>query len=85
VERVRFRQFVILVSTAVCLFYLTYRVLFTFNTSTPYAVFASIFLYTGEFFGVMSVLLFFLQVWDSREPPEQPILEGRTVDVFVPT
>lgn len=29
--------------------------------------------------------LFFLQVWDAREPPQQPVLEGRTVDVFVPT
>jgi tetratricopeptide (TPR) repeat protein/cellulose synthase/poly-beta-1,6-N-acetylglucosamine synthase-like glycosyltransferase len=84
-ERLRSRQIVIAVSTLVCLFYLGYRALFTLNLTTPYAVFASVFLYAGEFFGVMSVLLFFLQVWDTREPPQQPILEGRTVDVFVPT
>src|SRR5262249_46926107 len=84
-DRLKFRQLVILFSTAVCLFYLTYRGLFTLNLSTPYAVFCSLFLYIGECFGVFSVLLFFLQVWDTREPPPLPVLEGRTVDVFVPT
>jgi cellulose synthase/poly-beta-1,6-N-acetylglucosamine synthase-like glycosyltransferase/predicted Zn-dependent protease len=81
----QFRQVVILFSTAVCLFYLVYRALFTLNCSTPYAVFASVFLYVGEVYGVLCVLTFFLQIWDTYEPPEQPVLEGRTVDVFVPT
>src|SRR5438445_4347661 len=82
---IQFRQVVILFSTAVCLFYLTYRGLFTLNCSTPYAIFASLFLYIGEIYGVICVLTFFLQIWDTREPPQQPVLEGRTVDVFVPT
>jgi cellulose synthase/poly-beta-1,6-N-acetylglucosamine synthase-like glycosyltransferase/tetratricopeptide (TPR) repeat protein len=74
----------ILVSFSVCIFYLVYR-LFTLNLTTPYAVAVSVFLYLGEFYGVFVLTLFFLQVWDSREPPQEPILEGRTVDVFVPT
>jgi cellulose synthase/poly-beta-1,6-N-acetylglucosamine synthase-like glycosyltransferase/tetratricopeptide (TPR) repeat protein len=79
------RQLVILAAAAVCLFYLTYRLLFTLNLTTPYACFVSVFLYCGEFYGVFVLGLFFLQVWDSREPPQQPVLGGRTVDVFVPT
>src|SRR5208282_5979154 len=80
----RYRQLIILVSFSVCLFYLIYR-LFTLNLTTPYAVVVSVFLFLGESYGVFVLALFFLQVWDSREPPQQPVLEGRTVDVFVPT
>src|SRR5258707_7679932 len=68
-----------------CVFYLLSRGLFTLNLSSPYAVFASVFLYAAEVYGVCVVLLFFLQVWDTTEPPQQPVLEGRTVEVFVPT
>jgi cellulose synthase/poly-beta-1,6-N-acetylglucosamine synthase-like glycosyltransferase/tetratricopeptide (TPR) repeat protein len=80
-----FRKFLILLASAVCVFYLAYRAFFTFNLSTPYAVFASVFLYVGEFFGIVNLLLYFLQVWEVDEPPPQPVLEGRTVDVLVPT
>jgi tetratricopeptide (TPR) repeat protein/cellulose synthase/poly-beta-1,6-N-acetylglucosamine synthase-like glycosyltransferase len=78
------RQLVILLAFGVCLFYLGYR-LFTLNLTTPYAIVVSVFLYLGEFYGVFVLSLFFLQVWDSREPPLQPILPDRTIDVFVPT
>jgi cellulose synthase/poly-beta-1,6-N-acetylglucosamine synthase-like glycosyltransferase/predicted Zn-dependent protease len=83
--RPTFRKPVILVSSAVALFYLFYRVVWTLNLTSPYAVFASLFLYVGEFYGVVTMLLFFLQVWDTTEPPQQPVLPDRTVDVFVPT
>jgi cellulose synthase/poly-beta-1,6-N-acetylglucosamine synthase-like glycosyltransferase/tetratricopeptide (TPR) repeat protein len=79
------RKPVILVSSAVALFYLVYRAVWTLNLTSGYAVFASLFLYIGELYGVITMLLYFLQVWDTTEPPEQPVLEGRTVDVFVPT
>ncbi len=79
------RQIVILLSAAIAICYLTYRLLFTLNLTTPYAAFASVFLFAAEIFGVVGMLLFFFQVWDTYEPPQQPILEGRTVDVFVPT
>jgi cellulose synthase/poly-beta-1,6-N-acetylglucosamine synthase-like glycosyltransferase/predicted Zn-dependent protease len=81
----RTRQTVIIVSLAICLFYLAYRLFFTLNLTTPYAVFSSLFLYVGEFYGVLVLCLFFLQVWDTQEPPQQTVLGGRTVDVFVPT
>src|SRR5262249_8331186 len=65
--------------------YLTYRVLFTLNLSSPYAVFASLILYTAEVYGVLVVLLYFVQIWDVRQPPQRPVLPDRTVEVFVPT
>jgi len=80
-----FRKFMILSASVICVFYLAYRAIYTFNLSTPYAVFASVFLYVGEFFGIMNLLLYFLQVWEVNEPPVEPVLEGRTVDVLVPT
>ena len=80
-----FRKFMIVFASIICVFYLAYRARFTFNLSTPYAVFASVFLYVGEFFGIVNLLLYFLQVWEVLEPPAQPVLEGRTVDVLVPT
>jgi tetratricopeptide (TPR) repeat protein/cellulose synthase/poly-beta-1,6-N-acetylglucosamine synthase-like glycosyltransferase len=79
------RQHIILVSSAVALFYLFYRAVWTLNLTSPYAMFASVFLYVGEFYGVVTMLLFFLQVWDTTEPPEAPVLKARSVDVFVPT
>jgi tetratricopeptide (TPR) repeat protein/cellulose synthase/poly-beta-1,6-N-acetylglucosamine synthase-like glycosyltransferase len=81
----RYRKPVILVSSAVALYYLVYRVIWTLNLTSPYAICASVTLYIAEVYGVMNMLLFFFQVWDTSEPPQQPVLEGRTVDVFVPT
>jgi cellulose synthase (UDP-forming) len=71
--------------SAVALFYIFYRAIWTLNLTSPYAVFASLFLYVGELYGVLSMVLYFLQVWDTTEPPEKPPLPDRTVDVFVPT
>ncbi|HVS37471.1 MAG TPA: tetratricopeptide repeat protein [Gemmataceae bacterium] len=80
------RKTVILVCSAVAVVYLVYRAVFTLNLTSPYAVFASLFLFIGELYGVMNMLLYFHSVWDTYEPPQQPLLEGvRTVDVFVPT
>jgi len=80
-----FRKFMILLASIICVFYLAYRLVWTLNVSTNYAIFASIFLYVGEFFGIMNLLIYFLQVWDVDEPPAEPVLEGRTVDVLIPT
>lgn len=79
------RKFLIVVASLVCVAYLAYRALYTFNLSSNYAIFASVFLYVGELFGIINLLLYFLQVWEVSEPPAQPVLEGRTVDVLVPT
>jgi cellulose synthase/poly-beta-1,6-N-acetylglucosamine synthase-like glycosyltransferase/tetratricopeptide (TPR) repeat protein len=75
----------IVMAAVICVFYLAYRAIFTLNLSTNYAIFASVFLYVGECFGIMNLLLYFLQVWEIDEPPAEPVLEGRTVDVLVPT
>jgi cellulose synthase/poly-beta-1,6-N-acetylglucosamine synthase-like glycosyltransferase/Flp pilus assembly protein TadD len=78
------RKFLILLSILVCLFYLTFR-LFYFNNTGPYALAVSILLYVAEAWGIFNLFLFFLQVWEVKESASQPVLEGRTVDVFVPT
>jgi cellulose synthase/poly-beta-1,6-N-acetylglucosamine synthase-like glycosyltransferase len=81
----RFRKPVIAFSSVIAASYLIYRAFWTLNLTSPYAAFVSLFLYVGELYGVMNMLLYFLQVWDTFEPPEQPVLPNRTVDVFVPT
>jgi cellulose synthase/poly-beta-1,6-N-acetylglucosamine synthase-like glycosyltransferase/tetratricopeptide (TPR) repeat protein len=72
-------------ASIVSLAYLAYRVGFTLNLEGPYAVFASVLLLLGEVYGIASMLLYFLQIWEVSELPQQPVLPGRTVDVFVPT
>jgi tetratricopeptide (TPR) repeat protein len=81
----RSRQASIVLALVVCVVYLTYRAFFTFNLTTPYAIAASATLYAAELFMGVLMLLFLLQVLRPEEPPEEPVLAGRTVDVFVPT
>lgn len=69
----------------VTLVYLTYRGLYTLNHESLYASIASWTLYAAEIWGGLSLALFFLQVWDTQEPQQQPPLEDAKVDVFVPT
>jgi GT2 family glycosyltransferase len=69
----------------VCIAYLVYRGLFTLNWTTPYSAGASLLLYFGEAAGIVTALLFLLQVWNPHEPPPEPALAGRTVDVLVTT
>ena len=79
------RQVVLYFTIVACVVYLVYRVCFTLNLTTPYAVGVSLALYVAELFMGVLMLLFLLQVWRLDEPPEQPILPDRTVDVLVPT
>jgi cellulose synthase (UDP-forming) len=79
------RKLLILVIMAVSLTYLVYRGAFTLNLTTTYATIASLLLLIAEAYGVFCVFLYCVQVWDPSEPPQMPVLEGRTVDVFVPT
>ena len=79
------RKFLILLAFVVCVFYLAFRAIYTFNDTGPYAWTVSILLYVAECFGIFNLFLFFLQVWEVEEPPVQPVLEGRSVDIFVPT
>ena len=74
---------------ALCTFttvgYLIYRGLYTLNLDSAYAATASYVLYVAELWGGISLLLFFLQVWDPIDLPEEPPLEDVTIDVFVPS
>ncbi|MDP6954357.1 MAG: glycosyltransferase [Planctomycetota bacterium] len=81
----RFRKPVMVAALGICLAYLIYRGGWTLNLTSPYAIFASLLLYLAEIYGSFSLLLFFLQVWDTSEPEELPPLKGRTVDILVPT
>lgn len=83
--RLTLRQAAMLAVSLISIVYLVYRGLYTLNLTTPYAVFASTFLYVGELYGIINMLLYFMQVWEVYEPPQKPILQGRTVDIFVPT
>lgn len=65
--------------------YLVYRGMYTLNLDGWYASTASWLLYVAEIWGGTSLLLFFMQVWDTSEIKEQTPLEDVTVDVFVPT
>jgi cellulose synthase/poly-beta-1,6-N-acetylglucosamine synthase-like glycosyltransferase len=79
------RQVLMVLALAVSFLYLWYRGQYTLNLETNYAIFASLLLYSAEMWGFISMCLYFFQVWDLSEPAEQPIIEGRTIDVFVPT
>jgi cellulose synthase/poly-beta-1,6-N-acetylglucosamine synthase-like glycosyltransferase len=79
------RKLLIVLASVICVSYLAYRAIYTLNLSGIYAPIASIALYVAELYGIFNLFLFFLQVWEVDEPPVQPVLEGRTVDVFVPT
>jgi cellulose synthase/poly-beta-1,6-N-acetylglucosamine synthase-like glycosyltransferase/tetratricopeptide (TPR) repeat protein len=79
------RQALVLFTVFACVVYLTYRVGFTLNLTTPYAIAASVALYVAELYTGVLLLLFLLQVWRPHEPPELPVLPDRSLDVFVPT
>jgi len=74
-----------LLGTLLAIVYLTVRIAFTLNLTSPYAIFASILLLVGESFGILTMGLYFLQVWDVSEPPRQSVLPDRTVDVLIAT
>lgn len=66
---------------AVGVWYLAYRVT-TFNAQAP--IFSGLVL-GAELFGFMCAALHFFMVWRLTERKPVPVLEGRTVDVFIPT
>lgn len=77
------RRVACLLASAVGVYYVTWRLLFSLNTS---ALWFAIALWGAEAFGLVSSLLFFYTVWDtrSRRPAPAP-REGLRVDIFIPT
>lgn len=75
----------IISAVLVTMVYLIYRGLFTLNLDGIYASFASVSLYLAEIYGCFLMFLYFFQIWELVEPEPVPPLEGRTIDVFIPT
>lgn len=65
--------------------YLVYRGGWTLNLTSPYAIFASLLLYLSECYAIAMFYLYVVQVWSPVEPPPLPVLEGRSIDVLIPT
>ncbi len=76
------RRTVAIVAMAVTAYYLYWRYTETFN---PKALFFSWSLFAAECFGFLSTVLFYFTVWKPRNRTAPPHLEGRSVDVFIPT
>jgi cellulose synthase (UDP-forming) len=77
------RRAACLVAAGVGGYYIVWRLLFTLNT---HALWFAIPLWIAEAFGLVSTLLFFYTVWDTRSRrPAPPPREGLKVDIFIPT
>lgn len=79
------RQLMIVLAVLSATTYLTYRLLYSINFESTYAITASVMLLGAEFWGVFLMFLYFMQVWRQIEPEPVPPLENRSVDVFLPT
>ena len=76
------RRIVAVVAVAVTIYYLFWRVTETFN---PNALVFSWALWIAELFGFLTTILFYFSVWRPLRRTPPPPLEGRTVDVLIPT
>ncbi len=76
------RRILACVAIAVTIYYLYWRVTETFN---PHALLFSWALWIAELFGFITTALFYFTVWRPLKRTAPPPLEGRTVDVFIPT
>jgi cellulose synthase (UDP-forming) len=76
------RRIIAVVAIAVTIYYLFWRVTETFN---PNALVFSWALWIAELFGFITTILFYFSVWRPKRRTAPPPLEGRTVDVLIPT
>ncbi len=76
------RRILACVAIAVTTYYLFWRVTENFN---PNALLFSWALWIAELFGFITTALFYFTVWRPLKRTAPPPLEGRTVDVFIPT
>jgi len=79
------RRAAMLLASAMTIWYLAYRGLYTLNLSGPYAAAASVTLFLAELYGGFLMFLFYFQIWDVWNPEPVPVIPGRTVDVMIPT
>ncbi|EAQ80016.1 tetratricopeptide repeat-containing glycosyltransferase [Blastopirellula marina] len=80
-----FHHFVIVLAAIMSTVYISYRLFYTLNFESYYAIAASVTLLGAETWGVILLFLYFMQVWDSIVLDPVPPLAERTVDVFLPT
>lgn len=78
----RFRQTVMVLTLAVYLYYLVYRLLYTINHD---ALTFSVVFYYAELHGFISLALYFFQLWRPIHRTPSPAPPGLAVDVFIPT
>ena len=78
----KLRRIIAVIAMIVTVQYLYWRVTATFNHS---ALFLSWTLYIAECFGTLTTFLFYFAVWKPRARIAPPPLEGRTIDVLIPT
>jgi cellulose synthase (UDP-forming) len=76
------RRILSCIAIGVTIYYLLWRVIETFN---PNALVFSWALWIAELFGFITTILFYFSVWRPLRRTPPPPLEGRTVDVFIPT
>ena len=78
----RLRRLLAIVAAVVTIYYLYWRVTETLNLQAPILAWS---LWGAEVFGAITTFLFYFTVWRpiKRKPPKP--LEGRTVDVLIPT
>ncbi|HSG29071.1 MAG TPA: glycosyltransferase, partial [Candidatus Krumholzibacterium sp.] len=78
----RLRRLIAIVAAVVTVYYLYWRVTETLNLNAPVLAWS---LWGAEVFGAITTFLFYFTVWRPiKREPLKP-LEGRTVDVLIPT
>jgi cellulose synthase/poly-beta-1,6-N-acetylglucosamine synthase-like glycosyltransferase/tetratricopeptide (TPR) repeat protein len=79
------KTLLLLLSTLCSLTYLGFRAIYTLNAESVAAQCFSVIVLLAECHGVFLMLLYYWQIRDTTPAPLMPVLEGRTVDVFLPT
>ncbi len=78
----RILHFVAIIAVAVTLYYLYWRIVYTFNPNAPVFSWA---LYGAEVFGAVTTFLFYFTTWNPTFRKAVDLLPGRSVDIFIPT
>lgn len=78
----RFYQIIMLMAMGVGLYYIYYRLRFTFN---PFAIVFSILFFLAELHGFISLWMLFFEMWSPTNRKAPKPQGERTVDVFIPT
>lgn len=81
----RGKTILLLFSTLCSVAYLAYRALYTLNLDGYWTSAFSVAVLIAEIHGVGLMLLYYWQIRDTTPAPRVPPLQGRSVDIFLPT